>query len=287
LGKEGARDDAMERIKENIFVETEFLGCNPGFVVTGEGVVIIDTPQRPDEAWRWKEEIQKHGKIAYLINTDHHRDHALGNFYFPGDLITHEGTMKRLLAEGQADLCREWVSRIDSQFGPWVENYSVRRPRFTYTKRMSLYLGEDLFELIHVESHTQDETLVYLPREKVLFAGDTVCTKQIPTLHESHPLSWLKALEFVESLDFDILVPGHGAIGDKESFREFRREFSELVERAREKIAQGLSREEVTRELKYEDTVHSQYPPSFAVHFAANMQKNIIRLYDELKKAEE
>lgn len=276
----------MERIKENIFVETEFLGCNPGFVVTGEGVVMIDTPQRPDEAWRWKEEIQEHGKIAYLINTDHHRDHAIGNFYFPGDLITHEGTMKRLLAEGHAELCREWVSRIDSQFGPWVENYSIRRPRFTYTERMSLYLGDDLFELIHVESHTQDETLVYLPWEKVLFSGDTVCTKQIPSLHESYPLSWLKALEFVETLDFDVLVPGHGEIGDKESFREFRREFSGLVERAREKIAEGLSREEVTRELKYEDTVHSRYPPSFAVHFAANMQKNIGRLYDELKKTE-
>jgi cyclase len=276
----------MERIKEKIFVETEFLGCNPGFVVTGEGVVMIDTPQRPDEACRWKEEIQKHGKIAYLINTDHHRDHALGNFYFPGDLITHEGTMKRLLAEGQADLCREWVARIDSRFEPWVENYFIRRPRFTYTECMSLYLDDDVFELIHVESHTQDETLVYLPREKVLFAGDTVCTRQIPSLHESYPLSWLKTLRWVETLDFDILVPGHGEIGDRESFREFRREFSGLLEHAREKIAQGLSREEMIRELKYEDTVHSHYPPSFAVHFAAIMQKNIGRLYDELKKGE-
>jgi cyclase len=286
LGKEGAGDEAVERIKGNIFVETKFLGCNPGFVVTREGVVMIDTPQKPDEAWRWKEEIQRHGKISYLINTDHHQDHAIGNFYFPGDLITHEGTMKRLLVEGRADLCRQWVSRIDPQFGPLVESYSIRSPKITYSERMSLCLGDDLFELIHVESHTQDETLVYLPREKVLFAGDTVCTKQIPSLHESYPLSWLKALEWVETLDFDVLVPGHGEIGDKESFREFRREFSGLVERAREKIAEGRSREEVIREMKYEDTVHSQYPPSFAAHFAGNMPKNIGRLYDELKKAE-
>jgi cyclase len=275
----------VEKIKENIFVETGFLGCNPGFVGTKEGVVMIDTPQRPDEASRWREEIQRHGEIAYLINTDHHQDHAVGNFYFPGDLITHEGTMKRLLSEDRADLFRQWVSRIDPRFGPVVENYSIRRPQITYSERMSLYLGDDLFELIHVESHTQDETLVYLPRQKVLFAGDTVCTKQIPSLHESYPLSWLKALELVETLDFEVLVPGHGEIGDKESFREFRREFSGMVERAREKIAKGCGREEVIREMKYEDTVHSQYPPSFAEYFAGNMKKNIGRLYDELVKA--
>ena len=150
---------------------------------------------------------------------------------------------------------------------------------------MNLYLGDDLLELIHVESHTQDETLVYMPREKVLFAGDTVCTKQIPSLHESYPLSWLKALELVETLDFDVLVPGHGKIGDKESFREFRHEFSEMIKRAQEKIEKGCSREEVIREMKYEDTVHSRYPPSFAEHFSNNMKKNIGRLYDELMKA--
>ena len=276
----------MERIKGNIYAETKFLGCNPGFVVTGEGVVMIDTPQRPDEASQWKEEMERHGKIIYLINTDHHQDHAIGNFFFPGDLITHEGTMNRLMAEGLAETCRQWVVRLDPKFAPRVENYSIRKPRFTFTERMSLCLGDDLIELIHVESHTKDETLVYLPRKKVLFAGDTVCTKQIPSMRESFPLSWLKALELIETLDFDVLVPGHGEIGDKDSFREFRGDFSGLVERAREMIARGRSQEEIIRELKYEDTVHSQYPPPFAAHFAANMDKNIGRLYDELMRVE-
>jgi glyoxylase-like metal-dependent hydrolase (beta-lactamase superfamily II) len=275
----------VEEIKENIFVETEFLGCNPSFVVTKEGVVMIDTPQRPDEALRWKSEIQKFGNISCIINTDHHQDHALGNFYFEGDVITHEGTTKRLLAEGRADFCRQWIARIDPQFGPVVENYSIRRPKFSYSERLSLCLGDDLFELIHVESHTQDETLVYMPREKVLFAGDTVCTKQIPSMHESYPLSWLKALDFVETLVFDVLVPGHGKIGDKESFREFRREFSEMINRAWEKIEKGCSREEIIRDMQYEDTVHRRYPPSFAEHFANNMRRNIGRLYDELINA--
>ncbi len=274
----------MEKIKDTIYVETEFLGCNPSFVVTREGIVMIDAPQRPDEALRWRKEIQKWGRISYIITTDHHQDHALGNFYFDGDIITHEGTMNRLLAEGAADLCKEWVLKLDPQFGPLVENYSVRRPKLTYSERLSLYLGDDLFELFHVESHTKDETLVYLPRKKVLFAGDTVCTKQIPSVRESYPFSWLKALEWVETLDFDVVVPGHGEIGNKESFREFRRDLSGLIERVQEKVDQGSTREEVIREMKYKDTVHRKYPPSLADFFSQNMGKNIGRLYDEALK---
>jgi hypothetical protein len=59
-----------------------------------------------------------------------------------------------------------------------------------------------------------------------------------------------------------------------------------LIERAQEKIDRGCSREDLIRQMKYEDTVHSQYPPSFSEHFASNMKKNIGRLYDELIKAE-
>jgi len=37
----------MERVTDNVFVETRIRGCNPGYVVTDEGVIVIDTPQLP------------------------------------------------------------------------------------------------------------------------------------------------------------------------------------------------------------------------------------------------
>ncbi|MFH1242285.1 MAG: MBL fold metallo-hydrolase [Pseudomonadota bacterium] len=74
----------MERVRDNIYVETDFVGCNLGFVVTSKGIVMIDTPQKPTDALEWKKEIQKHGEVIYIINTDHHQDHALGNFFYEG-----------------------------------------------------------------------------------------------------------------------------------------------------------------------------------------------------------
>ena len=88
----------MEKIKDNIYVETEYLGCNPSFVVTSDGIVMIDTPGlRPRDAFEWKRKMEAFGHVAYLINTDHHWDHTFGNYFFSGDIIMHEGTMEKLL----------------------------------------------------------------------------------------------------------------------------------------------------------------------------------------------
>jgi len=269
----------MKKIKDNIYVETGFLGCNPSFVVTSNGIVMIDTPQKPSEAFRWRKEIQTFGDIAYIINTDHHADHAIGNYYFDADIIMHENTAKKL----DAGRFRDWVRLIEPQAEPVTEHYFVKKPMFTFSEKMSLRIGEDIFELMHVRSHTEDETLIYMPGKKVLFAGDTVCANVIPSLRDSYPLEWLEALQKIEELDVEVVVPGHGEIGDKGSIRRFRKELSTLINRVRERIDQGVSRDEIIRELRYEDVVHSGYPASLSAYFDQNMDKNIGRLCDVLK----
>ena len=74
----------MRKVSAHIYVETSLRGCNPGFVVTKEGIVMIDSPQVPSDALRWRDELTGRGEIIYLINTEPHRDHIIGNFFFPG-----------------------------------------------------------------------------------------------------------------------------------------------------------------------------------------------------------
>ncbi|MGD9147246.1 MAG: hypothetical protein PVI80_16885, partial [Anaerolineae bacterium] len=83
----------IREIAPNIFVETEYHGANVAFVVSGEGVILIDSPMLPHEAHHWRAEIEKRTgeEIVYIINTDHHRAHVIGNQYFPtGAVIAHE-----------------------------------------------------------------------------------------------------------------------------------------------------------------------------------------------------
>jgi len=74
----------MERITDNVYAATDIRGCNPGYVVTSEGGVVIDTPQLPTKAVAMREEILKKGPIRFLINTEHHIDHIFGDLFFAG-----------------------------------------------------------------------------------------------------------------------------------------------------------------------------------------------------------
>src|SRR5919206_649625 len=73
----------MRRISEHVYAEIYFWGCNPGFFTTRDGVFMVDTPQQPIEAVRWRERLLEHGPIRHLVNTEPHADHIRGNAYFP------------------------------------------------------------------------------------------------------------------------------------------------------------------------------------------------------------
>jgi cyclase len=278
----------MEKIKDNIYVETEYLGCNPSFVVTSNGIVLIDVPgQRPFEALEWKKEIAKHGDVTYLINTNHHFDHSVGNYFFSGDIIVHEGTMKKLLAEDRIEACESFVKLIGPSSRMLVEvmekgYYFIKKPTFSYSDKMTIYLGGEIFELIHIHGHTGNETIIYMPRKKVLFSGDNVCTSGIPNLSESYPLEWLDALKSMEEMDVEVLVPGHGTIGNMDSIKKFRTELNSLLNRVRKKIDEGFIRDDIIKEVSFKDTVHAAYPPQFSERFSNHIKNGIGRLYDVL-----
>ena len=87
----------MQKITENVFIETGFRSCNTGFVVTAGGVVVIDTPMIPAGAKKWKAEAEKCGAVRYVINREPHPDHTSGNCYFNCPVISHEGTREAML----------------------------------------------------------------------------------------------------------------------------------------------------------------------------------------------
>src|SRR5712691_4513207 len=72
----------MRRVGRNSMTEIYLAGCNPSFVETSDGYVMIDSPQQPIDAVRWRERLEEKAPIRYLINTEPHGDHIAGNAYF-------------------------------------------------------------------------------------------------------------------------------------------------------------------------------------------------------------
>src|SRR5690606_10350745 len=127
--------------------EIYFWGCNPGFVTTSDGVFMIDTPQEPIDAVRWRERITEFGPPRYLVNTEPHIDHINGNAYFPGvEVLGHEGLQQRY--NDSIEMMRseerfETLKEADPD-SVWLFDhpmYPPNPPTRTFTDELTITLG--------------------------------------------------------------------------------------------------------------------------------------------------
>ena len=70
----------MQRVTDRVFTNTTLRGCNPSYVVTSDGVVVVDTPQLPTRAVAIGKPSRRPDQ--YVINTEHHVDRIFRNYYF-------------------------------------------------------------------------------------------------------------------------------------------------------------------------------------------------------------
>ena len=271
----------MRQVSANVFVETGFQGCNPGFVMTRGGIVMIDSPQRPSDARKWRDEVKRKGEIRYLINTEPHADHVMGNFFFPGLVISHQGT-RDALSQFSIESVVERVKAIDPESLSAMEGYVVKKPSITFSYHLSLYLGDHIFELMHLPGHTASQIGVYISKEKVIFTGDNVSGKVQTFLHQAYPDEWLQSLRRIEELDVDMIVPGHGEVCNKPYLKEQISFIEEWVEAVKEAIRQGLSKEEAQSKISFLD----RYPMDVGLEARGTefQRMSVGRLYDIFTK---
>jgi len=271
----------MQKISDNVYAETGFRGCNLGFVVTKEGVVMIDTPQMPADAIGWRDEIAKHGTVRYLINTEPHGDHFTGNHFFEGAVVAHEGTREAILATS-AEQLKERFKQTDPESFSLMEGFSYRPPTITLSQRLTLYVGDHTFELINVPGHTPFQVAVYIPEERVVFTSDNVFYKVQAWLQQALPCEWLESLKRIGELEADVLVPGHGGICDRSYIPEMSAFIQVWIDAVTEAINKGMSLEEAQDKVSLLD----RYPMEAGNEPMGEMvqRMNVTRLYEVLKK---
>lgn len=270
----------MQQITKNVYAETGFRGCNTSFVVTREGVVMIDTPQIPSEAVKWRDEIKKHGPVRYVINTEPHGDHFTGNCFFEGTVVAHEGTRQAILTASVEPL-KERLKQMAPESLPLMEGFRFRPPTITLSHRLTLHLGDHTFQLINFPGHTPYQVAVFVPEERVVFTSDNVVVRQSPYMQQALPVEWLDSLKQMQELAFNTLVPGHGGIVDKSYLPEMSTNIQAWVEAVTAAIKQGLSLEEAQEKISFLD----RYPiaPGMEAMMKMAQRMNVARLYEVLK----
>jgi len=151
--------------------------------------------------------------VQTLINTHHHGDHTHGNSLFEdATIVAHEGTRAEILAEGKPGTS----ALIRS--GTWnpVEwgELQTAPPFLTYQTSVDLWVDELRCEVRHVgtPAHSTNDSIVWLPERRVLFAGDLLFNGGTPFLLAGSVVGAIQAVRALKDLDAETIVPGHGPV---------------------------------------------------------------------------
>lgn len=190
---------------------------NAAFVVTREGVLVFDALGSPALA---EELIAAIGKITKqpirtVVLSHYHADHVYGLQAFKArgaELIAH--------AQGQAYLQSETAAlRLQAsreQLAPWIDEQTRLVPADRWiTGPMTLTMGGLDFQILPVgPAHTPEDLVVYVPKLKLLLAGDLVFRGRVPFVGQADSGRWIEALDKLLSFDAQLIVPGHGPLSN-------------------------------------------------------------------------
>ena len=213
---------------------------NAAFVVTSAGVVVIDALGSPILAERLLAEIRKvtPKPVTHVIVTHYHADHIYG-------LQTLRQHGARVIAHRSAgeylnsDTARLRLEHSRREIAPWVNAQTVLVPPDQWLDGdLTLEVGSTTLLIRHAgPAHTPEDLVVYVPSEKVLFAGDLVFRNRIPFVGQADSRRWIQALEHLLSFDATTIVPGHGPLSrDARKDMELTRDYLVYL---REKMGQA------------------------------------------------
>ena len=163
-----------------------------------------------------------------------------------------------------------------------MKGYRYRPPTITLSQRLTLYLGEHTFQLIHLPGHTPYQIAVYIPEERVVFTSDNVFHKVQAFLHQALPDEWLDSLKQLQELEADVLVPGHGSICDRSYLPEMSAFIQAWVDAVTAAVNQGMRLEEAQDKVSLLDRYPMQ--PGNEAMGEQVQRMNVARLYELLKK---
>jgi glyoxylase-like metal-dependent hydrolase (beta-lactamase superfamily II) len=230
---------------------------NAGLVVDGDATLLVDTlfdlrltGEMLDEM---KRRVPVARKIDTVVNTHANGDHTFGNQLAQGArILASRSTAEEMLelppaalaalkeAAPQMGRAGEFMLECFGEFD--FAGIELVSPDETFEGSMSLRVGDREVELIEVgPAHTRGDTLVFVPRDRLLFSGDIL-------FHGGHPIAWagplsnwVAACDRILGLDIDLIVPGHGPLADKQAVRELRSYLVYVEEEARRRFDAGMT----------------------------------------------
>jgi cyclase len=224
---------------------------NAGLIVGDESCIVIDALFAPSMTRAFRDEIRRvtDKPVRLLINTHHHVDHTMGNALFPeATIVAHANARREQQRAGRGVL--EWLRPRIPELVTEASALPSRLPDLTYEGELTFAFEERTVRLQHLgPAHTIGDTLIVLPDERLLFAGDVAFFYVTPLGLEGNFAGWLNVCDGVDAMAIDTIVGGHGPAGTKAELREMRGYLSTVHTQARAAFDAGRDERAATAQI--------------------------------------
>ncbi|MGH2386474.1 MAG: MBL fold metallo-hydrolase [Candidatus Limnocylindria bacterium] len=281
------KEATLERLADGVYAFTAQGDPNVGCIVGTDAILAIEARATPFMAQQWIDVIRDGVSdlpFGDLVLTHYHAVRTLGASAFDARrIIAHEMAAELIEERGQQDWASE-QGRMPRLFAGAETIPGLTHPTDAFDDTFSVDLGNRTVELRHLgRGHTSGDLVVWLPDERILFAGDLVEAQAAPYMGDAHVADWATTtLDNVAALGADQLVGGRGpvvrgsdvatAIEDTRAFLRTTLDGTRAVRDANGTLKDAFER------------VHAQLAPRYAGFpiFEHCMPFNVQRTWDEL-----
>jgi cyclase len=232
----------ITKIKDGLY-EVEGLGGNTSVRVGNDGVFVADTKNMGEENYQQlltliKTVTQLPIKAAAVTHV--HQDHS--------------GNTASFIRDGVPVYAHEGEKALTATYAP--AQGKVAEPNKTFSKTENVTIGNIRVQLYNFgPAHTGGDTIVYFPDLRVIHGGDVI-VNNAPNCdypNGGSVTNWTKVMDEVMKLDFDTVIPGHGAVMTRAQVQEYANKWKTFNDRALAEVRKGTPKEGLLAAIKVDD----------------------------------
>ena len=280
------KKETFTELAEGVYCLTAEGDPNSGVIVGDDGVMVIDARATPAMA----EDLMRHIRsvtdkpVTHVLLTHYHAVRVLGaSGYHADNIIASDATYDLIRERGAQDMASE-IQRFPRLFKAVDTIPGLTWPTMVFHDRLVMWMGKREVHIVHAgRGHTKGDTVVWLPKEKVMFSGDLVEYGATPYCGDAYFTDWPSTLDRLGTFGAEKMVPGRGeALRTPEEVKaglsQTRAFLTDLTAVVREGVEAGHALKQVYR------TAVERMVPKYGhwVIFEHCMPFDVTRCYDEM-----
>ena len=265
------------KITDRVYYFERVATSNSGAILMDDYVIIVDAGQEPQSGQEAVEKLRRFTEkpIKYLVLTHYHDDHLMSIPWFKeqGVVVIAQQETARIIREMGSKLIDQRIKLFGQrrpELKEILKDAIIDQPDLLFQEKLIFGSGEDRVELLYFgPARTPGDLFVWLPHEKILFAGDAINGTSVQPIHYDYPKisQWVSTLERALQLGVETYLPGHRKPFESDTVREIIAYYGDLRKGVKAYIDKGVPLTEIQKDFELDQYRHWQgYGNLFEIH---------------------